>query len=57
MSTQHTRLSEHVVIRMPAELRRQIEQAAEQEWRPLSNWVRCALADQLEQRAGEGAAA
>jgi predicted DNA-binding protein len=52
-----TRFSEHVVIRMPAELRQQIEAAAEAEARPISNLVRLALADWLKQRASERRAA
>jgi hypothetical protein len=48
--------TEHVVIRMEPELRAAIEAAAEQERRPISNLVRCVLADWLEQRAGEHAA-
>jgi len=42
-----TLLSEHVAIRMPAELRRQIEAAAKAEARPISNWVRLVLAERL----------
>jgi hypothetical protein len=49
--------TKHVVIRMEPELRAAIEAAAEEERRPLSNWVRCALADQLKQRTTESRAA
>jgi hypothetical protein len=49
--------TEHVVIRMEPELREAIEAAAEEERRPVSNWVRNALADQLKAREADGRAA